>query len=144
MWEVEAPTIYRQSAHRWRWNCQPYVPAAIYLPGKFLVHISVRGWIDPRVIVWLGLGQLQKSTLSRFDPTTFLLVAQCLNHVTTCPLFIVYTLQLRAWTMMLLIHYSWSEAFTVTTWWNLRGQSVMWGWSWCTLFQRLSLSIIRI
>jgi hypothetical protein len=27
---LEAPTIPRQSAHRWRWGCQPYAPAALY------------------------------------------------------------------------------------------------------------------
>jgi hypothetical protein len=40
----------RQSAHRWRWGCQCYTPAAIYLPpaGRFLVFISVRGSVNPR------------------------------------------------------------------------------------------------
>jgi hypothetical protein len=27
---VEASTFFRQSAHRWRWGCQPYAPAALY------------------------------------------------------------------------------------------------------------------
>jgi hypothetical protein len=45
---IEEPTFSTQSAHRWRWNCQPQRPAALYSPGKFLLLISVRGWVDPR------------------------------------------------------------------------------------------------
>jgi hypothetical protein len=30
MWDVEAPTFSRQSAHRLWWGCQPYAPAALY------------------------------------------------------------------------------------------------------------------
>jgi hypothetical protein len=30
LWDVEAPTFSIQSAHRWRWGCQPYAPPALY------------------------------------------------------------------------------------------------------------------
>jgi hypothetical protein len=77
LWEVEAPTSSRQSTHRWRWDCQPYAPTALYQPGKFLVLISVRGWVDPRAIVRLeGLFQLKNPvTSSGFDPATYRLLA---------------------------------------------------------------------
>jgi hypothetical protein len=31
LWDVEASTFSRHSAHRWRWGCQPYAPATLYL-----------------------------------------------------------------------------------------------------------------
>jgi hypothetical protein len=35
LWDVEVPIFFRQSAHRWRWGCQPYEPTALYTPtGK--------------------------------------------------------------------------------------------------------------
>jgi hypothetical protein len=50
----------RQSAHRRRWGCQPYAPATLLPPGRFLVLICVRGWVDSSGIVLLeGLGQLK-------------------------------------------------------------------------------------
>jgi hypothetical protein len=48
-------------------------------PARFLVLISVSGWVDPRTIVWLeGLGQLKNPiTSSEIEPATFRLVAWC-------------------------------------------------------------------
>jgi hypothetical protein len=79
--DVKAPTFSRQSAHRWRWGCQPYAPVALYPPGRFLVLIYVRGWVDPRTIVWLeGLGQLKNPMTSLgIEPVTLQLVAYWLD-----------------------------------------------------------------
>jgi hypothetical protein len=52
---------------------QPHLPL-----GRFLVLISVRGWVNPRAIVQLeGLGKLKKKNPPHpgLDPVTFRLVA---------------------------------------------------------------------
>jgi hypothetical protein len=70
------------SAHRWWWGCQPYAPAAHLPLGRFLVLISISGWVDPRAIVWLeGFDQLKNPVKSRIEPVIFQFVAQCLNTV---------------------------------------------------------------
>jgi hypothetical protein len=49
LWDVEAPTSSRRSAHRWRWSCQPYAPSY------------------PCTMPWrpIGLWDVEASTLSR-------------------------------------------------------------------------------
>jgi hypothetical protein len=60
LWDVENPTLSRQSAHRWLLGCQPYTPTTLY-PINLPVLISFTGWVNPRAIVWLkGLVALKK------------------------------------------------------------------------------------
>jgi hypothetical protein len=57
---------------------QPYALAALYSPGRFLVFVSIRGWVDPRVIMRLeGLGKLKNAITSSsgLEPAIFRLVA---------------------------------------------------------------------
>jgi hypothetical protein len=96
LWDDETPTFSRQLAHRGWWDCQPYALASFYPPGRFLVPISVRGWVDPRAIVQLEeLEQLKNPMISSgIELVTFQLVAQCLNklryHMPSCHTYTFY------------------------------------------------------
>jgi hypothetical protein len=73
--DFEAPTFSRLSSQRWRWSCQPYEPAVRSLPpGRFLVVISVSGWVNLRDVVRLeGLGQFKNAMTSLgIEGATFL------------------------------------------------------------------------
>jgi hypothetical protein len=86
LWDVEGLTVSRQSAHRWRYGCQPYAPAALHPPGWFLVLISVRGWVDPRAIVRLEGRKIPPLRDSNLRPSGLYRSAST-NYATACPYF---------------------------------------------------------
>jgi hypothetical protein len=62
----------------------PALCAGCPLPRwRFMVFISVKGWVDTRAIVWLnGLSQLKNPITSLgIEPTTFRIVAKRLNQL---------------------------------------------------------------
>jgi hypothetical protein len=86
MWDIESPTLSRQSAHRWRLGCKPYASAALYSQKYLLVLISVRGRVNSRVIVQLEgfvKKKIKSITSSGLESASFLLVAYRLNHYAT-------------------------------------------------------------
>jgi hypothetical protein len=57
LWDVEAPTFCRQSAHRWWWGCQPYALAAFYPQEDSWYSFLLKS--DPIPVRLEGLGQFK-------------------------------------------------------------------------------------
>jgi hypothetical protein len=88
-WDVEAPTFSRQLAHRWRWSCQPYAPAALYSQEdswySFLLEAEMtrgsycgwRVWVNWK-IQWTHWQSIQRPSYLEHGAST--------NYATACPL----------------------------------------------------------
>jgi hypothetical protein len=75
-----ATQISRQSPHMKYWGCEPRAPIDLTPQEIFLLLISVRGWVDSRIID-MGLCQWKiPTTPSGIEPPGFQREAHFLNH----------------------------------------------------------------
>jgi hypothetical protein len=104
-------------------------------PGRFVVLISVKGWVNPRALVRPeGLGQLENLMISSgMEPATFRLVlhSASTNDATACPSFSLYKVVFEnrsngnTWVKNLLpLLY-----FSAQEWRPIISDGVMWLWT---------------
>jgi hypothetical protein len=86
-WDIEAPTFSRKIGSQIALNLSVLSPGRPLPSGRFLVLISVRGWIDSKTIVWLeGLGQLKNRMTWSGIETAFSIVLQT-HYATACLIY---------------------------------------------------------
>jgi hypothetical protein len=89
-WDVEAPIFCRQHAHRWRWGCQPYAPAALHPQEdswfSFLLEAEStpgpqsgwKDWVSWKQIQWLHRESKPRPPVSYYSAWA--------DSCTACPL----------------------------------------------------------
>jgi hypothetical protein len=81
LWDVEAATFSRQSAHRWRWGSQPYAPSALYTQEDSWYSFLLETESTPSPIMRLeGLSELKNPIISSgIESATFRPIARCVS-----------------------------------------------------------------
>jgi hypothetical protein len=84
-WEVEAP-IFHDNQHMKVVRLSAVCTGRLYTPEIFLVLISVRGWVNPRAIVWPEELCQWKIPVrpSGIKSATLQVVVECVNQLRHC------------------------------------------------------------